>query len=258
LAALPVPPRSVIIERLPAAPPRPRDIHIERWVPYGPQQRRRTVVQRAAAAQAYAAPRNVVIQYEQAPARIVRQFHRLGVVATNPAVYVQTYGAHLLDGATLVSQARAAGVVEDISPPGFVGYTGAAYGQESFGASTGLVGGAQVVDAGLALGGGVGSSSFESSSFSSGGGVAGLEAGLIAGGLGGGVVAGGLGGGIIAGGLDGGYGASSYESSSFSTGGALGADAGFLAGDANLLLAQNAGGIGGASSYESYGSSYSY
>ncbi|CAF4406294.1 unnamed protein product, partial [Rotaria sordida] len=32
----------------------------------------------------------------------------------NPAAYVQTYGAHLLDAASLVAQARAAGVVEDI------------------------------------------------------------------------------------------------------------------------------------------------
>ncbi len=45
LAALPVPPRSVIIERLPAAPPRPRDIIIERWVPYGAAAKRRTIVQ---------------------------------------------------------------------------------------------------------------------------------------------------------------------------------------------------------------------
>ena len=30
-------PRSVIIKRIPSAPPRPRDIIIERWVPYGAQ-----------------------------------------------------------------------------------------------------------------------------------------------------------------------------------------------------------------------------
>ncbi|CAF4297742.1 unnamed protein product, partial [Rotaria magnacalcarata] len=47
-AALPVPPRSVIIERLPPLPPRPRDIIIERWIPYGAQGKRRTIVQRAA------------------------------------------------------------------------------------------------------------------------------------------------------------------------------------------------------------------
>ncbi|CAF4815809.1 unnamed protein product, partial [Rotaria sp. Silwood2] len=62
----------------------------------------------------YPAPRNVIIQYEQSPARIVRQFQRLGVTAASPSAYVQTYGAHLLDGASLVAQARAAGVVEDI------------------------------------------------------------------------------------------------------------------------------------------------
>ncbi|CAF5173792.1 unnamed protein product, partial [Rotaria sp. Silwood1] len=108
LPGLPVPPRSVIIERLPPLPPRPRDVIIERWIPYGPQAKRRTLLQRAPPPLPYPAPRNVIIQYEQAPVRIVRQFQRLGVVAANPALYVQTYGAHLLDGASLVAQARSA------------------------------------------------------------------------------------------------------------------------------------------------------
>jgi hypothetical protein len=153
LAAIPVPPRSVIIERLPPLPPRPRDIVIERWVPYGPQPRRRTLVQRAGAAVQYARPRNIIIQYEQAPVRIVRQFQRLGVVQYNPATYVQQYGAQLLDAATLVQQARSAGVVEDISPP--VGYSAATYGQEvSYGGAAGWEGG---------VGGGYSSSYYESS-----------------------------------------------------------------------------------------------
>jgi len=128
LPGLPVPPRSVIIERLPPLPPRPRDVVIERWVPYGLQAKRRTIVQRAAAPRPYAAPRNVIIQYEPAQVRVVRQFQRLGVTAANPVAYVQTYGAQLLDAASLVNSARAAGVVEDISPPA-IGYNAAAYGQ---------------------------------------------------------------------------------------------------------------------------------
>jgi len=90
------------------------DIIIERWVPYGAQAKRRTIVQRAAAAQAYAAPRNVIIQYEPAQVRVVRQFQRLGVTQANPQAYLQQYGASLLDATVLVQQARAAGVVEDI------------------------------------------------------------------------------------------------------------------------------------------------
>jgi len=38
----------------------------------------------------------------------------LGVTLANPQAYVQQYGATLLDAVTLVQQARAAGVVEDI------------------------------------------------------------------------------------------------------------------------------------------------
>ena len=93
------------------------DIILERWVQYGPQPKRKVIVQRAAAAKAYAAPRNVIIQYAQSPAQIVRRFVRLGVTAGSPAAYVQTYGAHLLDASSLLAQARAAGVVEDIVRP---------------------------------------------------------------------------------------------------------------------------------------------
>jgi len=242
LAALPVPPRSVIIERLPPLPPRPRDVIIERWVPYGAQAKRRTIVRRAAAAVQYPRPRNVIVQYEPAQVRIVRQFQRLGVTPANPVAYVQQYGASLLDAGTLVQQARAAGVVEDISPPlvsAAVGFSASSYGQESsvsglgvggvVGYNAGLgggysssayessasglgVGGVVGYDAGL--GGGYGSSAYESSSYSSGGGVGGYGTGLVGGyetGLVGGYDTGLVGGG--------GYGSSSYESSSYSSSG---------------------------------------
>ena len=90
------------------------DIVIERWIPYGAQAKRRTIVQRAGAAAQYARPRNVIIQYEAAQVRIVRQFQRLGVVQANPQAYLQQYGAQLLEASALVQQARSAGVVEDI------------------------------------------------------------------------------------------------------------------------------------------------
>ncbi|UJR15043.1 hypothetical protein I4U23_002016 [Adineta vaga] len=117
LAAVAVPPRSVIIERLPALPPKPRDIIIERWIPYGAMAKRRTIVQRATAAKEYPKPRNIIIQYEAPQVRIVRQFERLGVTQENPQAYISRYGATLLESSVLVQQARAAGVVEDISPP---------------------------------------------------------------------------------------------------------------------------------------------
>lgn len=90
------------------------DIIIERWIPYGAQAKRRTIVQRAPAPKPYPAPRNVIIQYEPVGVRVVRQFQRLGVVQANPAAYMQQYGASLLDASALLQQARVAGVVEDI------------------------------------------------------------------------------------------------------------------------------------------------
>ena len=90
------------------------DIIIERWVPYGAASKRKTIVQRAAAAKGYTNPRNIIIQYEAAQVRVIRQFQRLGVTQENPQSYLQRYGAQLLDAQSLVQQARSAGVVEDI------------------------------------------------------------------------------------------------------------------------------------------------
>jgi hypothetical protein len=90
------------------------DIIIERWVPYGPQPQRRTIVQRAAAAVQYPQPRNIIVVYDTVLARVIRQFQRFGITQEDPQAYVARYGASLLDAATLVQQARTAGVIEDI------------------------------------------------------------------------------------------------------------------------------------------------
>ena len=52
--------------------------------------------------------------YEAPKAQIVRRFQNLGVQRANPTEYVARYGTQLEDSQTLVTQARRAGVVEDI------------------------------------------------------------------------------------------------------------------------------------------------
>ena len=76
--------------------------------------KRKTIVQRAAGGKEYPKPRNIIIQYEPVQVRVVRQFQNLGISNEDPQSYVQRYGAQLLDSQSLVQQARAAGVVEDI------------------------------------------------------------------------------------------------------------------------------------------------
>ena len=177
----------------------------------------------------------------------------LVLLKANPQAYLQQYGGSLLDGSSLVQQARSAGVVEDIvsftslfyhtiftyfcciiqSPPGgaSVGYGAASYGQEAsgFGASyqsggsygaAGLEGG--YGGAGFEGGFGGGSSSYEqSSSYSSGGGAGYGGGGYSGAGLEGGYSGAGYGGGL-------GGGSSSYEqSSSYSSGGGAGVGGGF-------------------------------
>jgi len=83
-------------------------------MPYSTITKRKTIVQRADPPKPYPSPRNIIIQYEPPQVRVVRQFERLGVTPENPQAYIQRYGASLIDSETLLQQARAAGVIEDI------------------------------------------------------------------------------------------------------------------------------------------------
>ena len=59
-------------------------------------------------------PVYIINQHEPPKVQTIRDFKRLGITDENPQAYVQRYGPQLLDAATLVQQARAAGVIEDI------------------------------------------------------------------------------------------------------------------------------------------------
>ena len=89
------------------------DILIERWIPYGPQAKRRTIIQRAPLSPPYPPPRNLIILYDPTPVRMVRQFRRFDPVQADPRAYLSRYGSSLLDTDTLIRTARAAGVTED-------------------------------------------------------------------------------------------------------------------------------------------------
>ena len=117
LPPIPVPPRSVIIERFPPLPDRPRDIIIERWLPYPSVGQRRTIVEPAAPAIRYPDPYMQIICYQGVKSCVMRRFLNLGVVHENPRDYEARYGSSLLDRATLERRAREAGVVEDINCP---------------------------------------------------------------------------------------------------------------------------------------------
>ena len=90
------------------------DIILERWLPYEPRPPPRTVRIPACCGPPPTPPRNRIIQYEPLEARIIRHFRRLGVTRTDPEAYIQQHGASLLDSATFLREARAAGVFDDI------------------------------------------------------------------------------------------------------------------------------------------------
>ncbi|KAI0980144.1 hypothetical protein GJ496_004269 [Pomphorhynchus laevis] len=116
---LPTPPppdRQVIIERCPPLPPKPQDIIIERWLPYQPLPKRKVIYQRAPRKYSQKPQKNLIIMYEAAP-KISRQFHKVGVVPTNPDMYINRFGNSLLDVSSLINNARRRGVFENIEPP---------------------------------------------------------------------------------------------------------------------------------------------
>ncbi|CAF3387523.1 unnamed protein product [Rotaria socialis] len=117
LPAIPVPPRSVVVERFPPPPEKKGDIIIERWLPYGPPPERPTIVQRPHPIKEYPAPSITIHAYDNVQMRIVRKVEQLGVTQEDPEAYTARYGRSLLDSTTLVHEARNAGVVEDISAP---------------------------------------------------------------------------------------------------------------------------------------------
>jgi hypothetical protein len=89
------------------------DIIIERWCPYE-QPERQEIVHPAPPPIKYPPPTHTVIVYDPVQSNIVRKFENLEVTQENPDAYVARYGASLLDPATLVRQARNAGITEDI------------------------------------------------------------------------------------------------------------------------------------------------
>jgi hypothetical protein len=111
----PPPPRKVVIERLAPLPAKPQNVIVERWLPYGGEQKRRVVFQAAAASAEVANPRNVIVQWAEPEVSIKQEVKYLGVIRANPVEYVQKYGAELKVHASLPQ------FVQDIKTPSEVG-----------------------------------------------------------------------------------------------------------------------------------------
>ncbi|CAF4666347.1 unnamed protein product, partial [Rotaria magnacalcarata] len=60
------------------------DIVIERWLPYGAQSERRTIVQPAPPPIEYPKPSYTIVAYDNVQIRIVRKLEKLGVTQENP------------------------------------------------------------------------------------------------------------------------------------------------------------------------------
>ncbi|UJR12098.1 hypothetical protein I4U23_016276 [Adineta vaga] len=108
--------RSVVIERHPAVQERPRDIIIERWLPYGPLPERE-VIRKRIDVQEESKATCTIINYENSHSRVNRRFVVVDVYNADPKDYMARYRESVLDSTDLVQQVRRLGVNEDISSP---------------------------------------------------------------------------------------------------------------------------------------------
>lgn len=98
-----LPPRKVVIERLPQLPAKPQSIIIEKWLPF-PKQRRRVVYEGSHSVSSQLQRiKNTIIQWESPPAVIKKGIRYLGIVDADPNEYRSRYGHTLKHSSELPS-----------------------------------------------------------------------------------------------------------------------------------------------------------
>ena len=87
--APPPPPRQVIVERLPTPPPKPRAIIFEKWLPYEEPEDRPCIIEKADIHDG-PPPKNIIIQYEAVEPRIQSQCINEGISYADPKEFVNS------------------------------------------------------------------------------------------------------------------------------------------------------------------------
>jgi len=87
------PKRRVIIEKLAPLPTKPQNIIIERWLPFKTQARR--VIFEGSRSLTPEQQRNLIVEWQTAPAIVKKKISYLGIVDADPRDYVTKYGPSL-------------------------------------------------------------------------------------------------------------------------------------------------------------------
>ncbi|CAF1035866.1 unnamed protein product, partial [Brachionus calyciflorus] len=107
------PARKVVVERLPAIPPKPQQVFLEKWLPFK-QQKRRVVYQRPEPDCVLPNPRNLVIQWEAPEVEVTRDYKNLGSQLADPQEYVRRHGSELLGHEEFRTAASRIGAPENV------------------------------------------------------------------------------------------------------------------------------------------------
>jgi hypothetical protein len=81
---------------MPALPPKPRPVIIEKWLPYKTQPERPILYERAEQFESNrSTQRNVILQYEPANVRVEQEIQNVGCYRVDPELYRAQFGSQL-------------------------------------------------------------------------------------------------------------------------------------------------------------------
>lgn len=86
-----LPPRKVVLEKLPPVPPKPQSIIIEKWLPYEKVKRKIILEKPCQQVEPPCPPKNVVVEWEEPCVNTTKDIKDLGVVNENPEEYKKRY-----------------------------------------------------------------------------------------------------------------------------------------------------------------------
>lgn len=94
---LTLPPRRIVVEKLPKLPPKPQPVIIERWLPYE-KQKRKVVYEKSTKSRAVSEerPKNLIVQWDSPHVNYKTSINWLGIESADPEEYKRRYGTSLV------------------------------------------------------------------------------------------------------------------------------------------------------------------
>lgn len=108
---LPPPARKLVVERLPATPPKPQSILIEKWLPYK-QPKRKVIFKKSTDEElVYKNPKNLLVEWQSPDVEIHQEYTSLGIFKEDPLEYEKMYANEIKNFKDLPE------IAQNVKPP---------------------------------------------------------------------------------------------------------------------------------------------